>query len=106
MMINKTVDSLSSKEKRSPVIMGRGGFFAELSHQIPNKDDLVSFDIKIKNNEPAARVQGQGRVRWVRTEDGDLPKGVGVEIEYIDETCRQAFVDWVIKQNFVSYIPK
>ncbi len=105
MMLKKTVESLKSDEP-CPVRMGRGGFFVELNMQFPNEGDLVSFDFTIKDGVPISRLQGQGRVRWVRTDaDGGVSRGAGVEVEYIDENCRKKFIDWLIKQNLVSFIP-
>lgn len=107
MMVNKTLESLNPVKNNQHIKMGRGGFFTALSRQFPEVDDLVSFDIKIKDGKPLATFRGQGRVRWVRVEDSDnKPAGAGIEIEYIDENCRKPFVDWFIKQEYTSYIPE
>lgn len=107
MMVNKSIESMDAKKNNSQLKMGRGGFFTSLTRQFPEVDDLVSFDIKIKDNKPLPSFQGQGRVRWVRAEESEqkLP-GVGIEIEYIDEKCRKVFIDWLIKQGLTAYIPE
>ncbi|MCB0355436.1 MAG: response regulator [Bdellovibrionales bacterium] len=107
MMINKTVESIEPKKENLQFKMGRGGFFTVLTRQIPEVDDLVSFEIKIKDNKPIANLRGQGRVRWVRSEEVDgMTPGAGIEIEYIEDSCRKIFIDWLIRQDFVAYIPE
>ena len=107
MMVNKSVESIDFKKNNSQIKMGRGGFFVSLTRQFPEVDELVSFDIKIKDSKPVISICGQGRVRWVRSEEGsDLLPGAGIEIEYIEEKCRRAFIDWLIKQNYCPYIPE
>ncbi len=107
LMINKSVDSINPKGESSQIKMGRSGFSVGLNHNCPNEGELVNFEIKIKDNIPVPCLRGQGRVRWAKSEEvGENPPGAGIEIEFVDESCRAKYVDWVVEQNFVPYIPE
>lgn len=107
MRINKTLDSLDPEKNKMQMKMGRGGFFVALDKQFPEVENIVTFEIKVKDSKPFANLRGQGRVRWVRTEEEDgKPSGAGIEFEYLEEDCRKLFIDWLIKQNFTAYIPE
>lgn len=85
--------------------IGRGGFFVRPSTEKLESGDRVAFEFGFsKGTMPSIR--GIGVVRWTRKKNGTLPTGVGIEIESLEETNRERFVEFLNLQCPKAYIPR
>ncbi len=77
--------------------LGRGGFSASYSNPVaPGK---VTFDCQISM--PGLRLTGQGYLRW----KSKIERTIGIEIAYLDESCRSVVIDEINKNRPIAFIP-
>lgn len=77
--------------------LGRGGFSAPYSS--PVALGKVNFDCQI--SVAGLRLTGQGYLRW----KSKIDSTIGIEIAYIDESCRSVVVDEINKTRPIAFIP-
>jgi CheY-like chemotaxis protein len=86
---------------------GRGGFFLKLESDDPTSlNHITNFEIKFHSGSMPS-LEGAGKIKWLRLQSmNNFPAGFGFEISHIGKDCRQDFIDWLEKQDFLSYIPR
>lgn len=78
-------DNLQQLEDEKKVVFARGGLFLAYDRAMPEKNSLISFEIKANHPEPLV-FSGNGIVRWTHPRSsGGVPAGVGIEIIYLPE---------------------
>ena len=89
--------------------LGRGGFYIQC---LPSTTGLtpngnVNFKVEFTQAQPAL-VEGAGRVLWVREEADSQghPKGAGVEILHLTETCLKPVLQWIETHQPRAWIPR
>lgn len=87
--------------------IGRGGFYLRLKDKrFPPEGSHVRFNFDFSRSAGGSvgaikNLSGVGYVHWVSYK----PEGIGVEISYLEENCREDYVKWLLEQEIVSYIP-
>ncbi len=87
--------------------LSRGGFFIQLGHIDFKLNDLISFELVFSDPVKNLKMIGTGYVKWILKEPTNLlPKvRVGVEISYLEGSCRKEIIEWTQKNPQISYIP-
>ncbi len=83
--------------------LGRGGVF------LGQFDDLVEEGVVVNLNlefvAEKITLRGLGQVVWVRRKDeGQNPRGLGIEIQYLDDASRDWLVAWIEQNRPLAYI--
>ncbi len=92
----KTLD-FSDSAKDGHMGLGRGGFSAPYASPVaPGK---VNFDCHLSLT--GLRLTGQGYVRW----KSKINSTIGIEIAYLDESCRSVVVGAINKSRPTAFIP-
>lgn len=78
-------EALQILEGEKKVLFGRGGLFIVYDKTPPEKNTIISFEIKV--NHPEAIVfSGNGIVKWTHSRSSSgVPAGLGLEITYLPE---------------------
>jgi len=88
------------------ISFGRSGVFFAMKFDQPRLGDMCSFQIELKDLKPCRVIAGFGVVRWVRKEAvGDLPAGIGVEIIYLSQDCREHLIEFMDAKSDPATIP-
>ncbi len=105
--IKLSFDSLEEAAKAHQLSLGRGGFFYAFSGpENPSSAAVVDFDI-IFHRGDIKTFKGRGIPRWVRRNPKSaLPKGMGIEIQFLKDECRDAVINYVKKFTGRAFIPK
>ena len=97
-LLSATFGSLSSALRMGQIAFGKGGFCVESGNRSLEGPVQLAIDFAAD----ARKLSGHGFVRWSSQQE----RRVGVEIVYLEETCR----GWVIPQTAlnatVSFIPR
>lgn len=95
--------------KKTPVEFGRLGFFLENQNLgMVRVGDPLRFSLELQA--PVGRglevIEGVGVIRWARRQGtADLRLGFGVEIQFLNETCREAYWSEISSQPGLTSIP-
>ncbi len=86
--------------------IGRGGL-SILSQDIKTKTgEEISFEI-VFENDSSAIIEGDGKINWIRKESGGSQAiDVGLEFSFLKEKSLTFVVDYIGKNNLLSFIPK
>lgn len=97
---------LNTAIESKSVSLGRGGMFVATPEEpFPNINDEVSF--KIIFSKSGKSLNGNGIVRWARTQDiANLPAGFGVEFTYLEESDRNQILEYLNSRKLKTFIPK
>jgi CheY-like chemotaxis protein len=79
------------------IVLGRGGFSAPYTR--PVAPGRVTFDCHMSAD--GSKITGEGFVRWRSRAEGTI----GVEIAFLDESCRAAMAERIAYQNPRAFIP-
>jgi len=86
--------------------LGRGGLFVAMEGYLPEVDDKIHFRIDFTHDR-GIRIEGIGRVRWVRREgDGQAPAGCGIEFLELSKACRNSLLEVINALKTRPYIPR
>lgn len=93
--------------KSNVIRLGRGGFSYLGKDFQASIHNSLDFEFDFQNTQDLPSIKGQAIVRWNRAPklDESFP-GFGVEIKFLDESCRQKYFDFIQAQKLSSYIPK
>jgi CheY-like chemotaxis protein len=79
------------------IVLGRGGFSAP--YTLPVAPGRVNFDCHLSVD--GSKIAGEGFVRWRSKEEGTI----GVEIAFLEESCRAATAERITNENPRAFIP-
>jgi len=97
--------SVDQAQKNRELVLGRGGFFLNLTGTFPKVGQKFEFSFQFKKGD-CDTLKGKGINRWVRNvKSKDLPTGCGVEIRYLDESCREQIVTYLKDRQMRPFIP-
>lgn len=97
--------SLSRAEDLNQFRMGRCGVFISNPQSLPEINSTATFNIRFANSDFTA-LKGRGIIRWTRSEiKGNLLPGYGVEFLYLEENCRDPFVQRAARKKNKAFIP-
>lgn len=85
--------------------IGRGGLFLALNDKLPKVDELISFQIVLSEN---SKIDGIGRVRWVRHLGAgpNLPRGCGIEFESLSPESRKLVLKLINDLKTKKFVPR
>lgn len=81
--------------------MGRGGAFVETTQLNFKVGDIIELDIHAS----FGKVDGVGKVRWIRQPTDSLPSGLGIEILNVGEESQVKYEKWLNENHIKPYIP-
>jgi two-component system chemotaxis response regulator CheY len=103
--IERTFTALTHAVEIGEIAIGRGGIFVH-GADTPPRGEVVEFQIKFQSGE-VLHLSGKGIVRWSRSmKDQDLPRGCGIEFEFLSDEARTAVLELVETSTLVPFIPK
>ncbi|MEO5971046.1 MAG: response regulator [Bdellovibrionia bacterium] len=86
--------------------IGQGGMFLASTTQTGKPNQRVSFRFENPGH-GIALLSGQGIIRWMRhTDSGDLKRGMGIEIIFLEENCRTSVIALLESLQIKAYIPR
>lgn len=87
------------------IVLGRGGFAVGHDPSPWEVGDLIRLQIQIM--EPSIpNLRGAGTVRWKRNHPRiEGQEMSGIEIVYLEDTCRDHFAKWLSQSDELSFIP-
>lgn len=98
--------SYESMISSGDVRFGNGGFFVKQSMPTIPLHSRVSFSIAFESGSPFQRIEGTGIVQYARTVESERgQKGLGIEITYLSDSCREKLCRWIREQAYVEFIP-
>lgn len=104
--ISKRFYSFEQMIHSGDVKFGSGGFSMALTSPPPAMGSLVQFSFSFREGE-LTKLEGVGIVRWVRMFPlAGEAKAIGVEFSYIQPDSREKIAQWLMDEDFVSFIPK
>ncbi|MCB0363574.1 MAG: response regulator, partial [Bdellovibrionales bacterium] len=89
----------------SQIKFARGGFSALTSPGEWRVGDPIRFSIEVTDAE-FLDICGTGIVRWKELNNEKTMLCSGIEITYIEEQFRLAFIQWLQKNSGIPFIPK
>jgi CheY-like chemotaxis protein len=94
-----SIEALDCREsaREGSIVFGRGGFSAPYAR--PIAPGRVSFDCHLSAD--GTKITGEGFVRWRSKEEGTI----GVEIAFLEESCRAATAERITNENPRAFIP-
>ncbi len=106
MTLQRNLPSYASAEKTRQFALGRRGFFLSLKESHPEVHTAVAFDLTFESG-TISKIQGTGWVRWTRiSSQKDFPSGIGVEISYLSDECRNQTISQIDSLRSVHSIPR
>jgi CheY-like chemotaxis protein len=85
--------------------IGRGGFFLRSSGAQPHVGESIDFRIRFERG-AMRELSGRGRARWTRGPGTERPAGFGLEIEFLEESCRGMLIERIERERPISFIPR
>jgi CheY-like chemotaxis protein len=86
--------------------LGRGGIYLSTPEIIPFPSQPVAFAIDLDAG-PLTRLAGTGMVHWCRTpKSPSAPSWCGIAFEYLEDSCREAIVQWIETEKPMPFIPR
>lgn len=103
--IDIRVGEFSQAKSAGLINIGRGGLFLALNNKLPTPGELISFQIILDEN---SKIEGTGRVRWVRRlEEGpNLPRGCGIEFESLNPESRKLVLALINDLKTKKFVPR
>lgn len=97
--------SFEAALKTGIIQLGHGGVFLAMDRNFPQTYEFVHFCVDFEDG-VSGKVDGYGQVRWVRHDvsKSHLP-GIGVEIHFLGDSCRDYLLEKIHKEAYISYIP-
>ena len=86
------------------IAFGRGGLSVAHDRALWGVDDMIRLQIKLNGTE-LPEIYGAGMVRWKNIYGQSGHQGSGIEITYLEESCRAEFSKWLIDLPGPAYIP-
>ena len=108
--LRKTVENPGALLSNGDIQMGRGGFFVKMEKNLPPNGHPIEFEIFVQGTKTnLSRISGIGEIKWTREINEKpliSPNGYGIEIKYLDQSCRDDFIKWIEGCLITSYIPR
>jgi len=105
--IMRKYNKLSTAYNNGDINIGRGGLFLKIEDRFPHGNVITAFKIEIGDNIPCAEISGIGQIQWARKgKRPGLPPGVGIEILFLEDHCRDKYINWLKEKKIRKFIPK
>jgi DNA-binding response OmpR family regulator len=104
-----TLDNLPFSQSFDLLNISRGGMFIASDSDFPKINEMVHFNIKIKNSDfDMGDFSGIGLCRWVRksTQDEKMKTGYGLEFIYLEPQALSSLHSLLDRLQTTSFIPK
>lgn len=85
--------------------LGHGGIFLPCSANFPTVGQPFSFRLRFASFDPS-ELEGEGRVRWVRTTSGTEAAGIGIEYSRFSPRTLELWQRHLLECTNKAFIPK
>ncbi len=88
------------------ISFGNGGFSIHQENISIEPQKLVRFSFTFEDSTLFNKIEGVGVVQWSYIDNSEhRKKGLGIEIKYLTDNCRNSLCKWIQDQKFKSFIP-
>lgn len=100
-----TLEGFEAARAAQLVNIGRGGIFVAMNKDIPPVGKNVFFKIQFQEGHILS-IEGQGVVRWVRSNAGNFPPGCGIEFVGLTPQAQSQVAELINFLKTKQFIPK
>lgn len=94
--------NLDESIENKKILIGRGGLYIFSESIRCQVTEYLEFEITFENGN-ILNISGIGRVMWL--EKFEEKRKIGLQIEYLESSCRKKIIDYIEDNKFKEYIP-